>query len=332
VALLLRAIAILGLLLLSTAPAAAVCRIKGFASTGSATPSTWNLGTYSGANPPPPITITLTVTYTHVGGPGTCRAGIGFAAPFGTNVQTATMQLAGNPSIRPLPFTVTVGGANALTVSATSNPTVSVPLPPVVVSNSSGTITATVVVTITGLTPTSLPSAGAYTAGLVVNLFDLPTSTTVPVGGSNSLTLNATVTSGCSLLQSTGSLSLDFTADIVGGKATGTVTQNTSFNVSCNAASKIQISGSAMTRSPVGTPSAGFDILINHKTVAIFAGVSATLITNGTTPVIATSPTKSTAFGANQLVTLSTKLVPTANPLAAGIYRGVVHVKIDPTL
>jgi hypothetical protein len=102
--------------------------------------------------------------------------------------------------------------------------------------------------------------------------------------------------------------------------------------VSCNALSKIQLSGTAMTRSPAGTPSAGFDILINHKTTAIFAGVSATLITSGTTPVVATSPTKSTISGTNQLVTLSTKLIPTANPLAAGIYRGVVSVKIDPTL
>jgi hypothetical protein len=335
-ALLLRIAGIVALLVLSTAPAAAVCKVSGFPSSGSVTPSNWNLGTFAGRNPPPPASITLTITYsyTNTGGPGVCQPGIGFGASSGSAAtSTATLQLAGTPTVRPLAATITAGGANALTVSATAKPTVSVALPTANVNQASGTITTTLQLTLTGSIAAGIltvPQSGTYVTGFVANMFDRAVSTTTTVGGSNSFTMSAIVTSGCSLSQAAGPLSMDFTLDIVGGKATGTVPQSVSFLVDCNALSKMQLSSSAMTRSPAGTSSAGFDILINHRTTATLETASTTLITNGTTPVTVLSP-QTTTNGLNKIVTLTTRLLP-GNPLAGGIYRGVVSVKIDPTL
>jgi hypothetical protein len=336
-AVLMRIAGIVALLVLSTAPAAAVCKVTGFSSSGSVTPTSWNLGTFAGRNSPPPASITLTITYsyTNTGGPGVCKPGIGFGAAFGSAAtSTATLQLAGTPSIRPLAATITAGGANALTVSATAKPTVSVALPTANVNQASGTITTTLQLTLTGAIAAGIltvPQSGTYTTGFVANMFDRAVSTTATVGGSNSLAMNATVTSGCSLSQAAaGPLSMDFTLDIVGGKATGTVPQSVSFLVDCNALSKMQLSSSAMTRSPAGTPSAGFDTQINHRTIATLEAVSTVLTTNGTAPVTVLSP-QGTTNGLNKVVTLTTRLIP-GNPLAGGIYRGMVSVKIDPTL
>ena len=300
--------------------AMAGCDITGIQSVS---PATLNVGTYTATATPPPTTIAVTLTVTKTGnGNGNCQGG--FAMLRSAPPVQMTRQPPGPVA---LPYAITASGSSVL-YFAGGNPTI-VPFPNFHAPSGNATGSVTVVLTITPQTPVATPPVGIYLDQLALRVYNRQSNSYAFVG-QLPLTISASVVHSCTLV-TPNSMSLNFSADVATGIPAG-ATQSTSFNVNCSGPSRVQLTSSALVKTPAVSGNAVFDAMINFRAVASYGGTSATLITSGTTPVTVISPAATTLFGSNVPVNLGINLIPGRPLLGGSNYSGVLHVSVDPTL
>lgn len=300
--------------------ARAGCDITGFQSV---VPSTLDVGTYSATSIPPPTSISLTLTLTKTGnGNGNCQGE--FALYRAAPPAQMTRQPPANVA---LPYTVTYQGSTIL-YFAGGNPTI-VRLPNFHASSGNTTASVAITLTITPQTPLAAPPTGTYLDQLFVRVYNRNGNNSDFVG-QLPIVVSATAIHSC-YLSAPSSVSLNFTSDVATGIPAG-APKATSFNVNCTGPSRVQLSGSALVRPQAGPASGVFDSMINYRAVVNFGGASATLTTNGTSPVTVSSPSASTLVGSNLPVNLNVNLIPNRPLLGNSSYTGVLRVTVDPTL
>ena len=315
----LRLTAFLACCLAYSVAAHAACEITGIQSVS---PSTINVGNYTATSIPPPTTVALTLTVTKTGN-GSCQGGFSL---YRLTLPAQMTRLP--PALVTLPYTANSNGSNLLHSSA-GNPVI-VRLPNFNPPNGPATGTVTAMVTIVPQVPLAAPPAGTYLDLLMLRVYKREGSNSYDFVGQAPLVISTGSLQSCNLSVAS-NLSLNFTSDVATGIPAGAV-QATSFNVNCTGPSRVQLSGSALTR-PEGSPASGvFDSMINYRAVANFGGASATLTTNGAVPVTITSPSTSTLVGSNLPVNLNVNLVPNRPLLNSSGYTGVLRVTVDPTL
>lgn len=287
----------------------------------SATPSTFNVGNYTATTVPPPVSIAVTITGTKVGN-GSCQMGIALLrnSPPAQMVRVPAANVA-------LPYTATYNGSNIIYFAGG---TPAIQRVPNFNANNGNTFSVTVSITITPQTPLAAPAAGIYLDPLMLRVYNRNGGSNYSFVGQVPVTVSAASIQSC-YLSAPSSLSLNFSSDILQGLPAGAA-QSTTFNVNCTGPSRISLSGSALVR-PQGVQASGvFDLLINYRTIANFGGASATLITNGTAPVSATSTSASAIVGNNLPVNLNINLIANRPLLSGGSYSGVLRVIVDPAL
>jgi hypothetical protein len=176
-------------------------------------------------------------------------------------------------------------------------------------------------------------SAGPYTdTGVTMQLVRL-TNRNSPnlLIRSVSVTPTATVVAKC-VLSAASPSNLNFNAAISNGRPNPGFTAATSLTtVRCTAPTKLRLSGAALRTTPVATPQAGFDNLINWSAAGSFGAANATLTTTGAVAIQATSTATNVSSGAttNGTINITVNLLAT-NPLLAGAYSGILTIAIDP--
>lgn len=309
---------LLALLAIGSSPAVAGCTITGLQSIS---PATLNAGTYSASSAPAPTTFTVTIIANIFGnGIGSCQGAYGLVRATSPLQMTRTP-----PGPIALPYTITRGGGPILSFGPVA--TIVQGLPNTNAPNGSATAAFTVNLEVTPGTPLATPPTGSYFDQLSLQLFDVRGGTRT-LAGQLPLTVAATVVNSC-FLSAPGAITLDFSSDVASGIPAGAV-KSTSFNVSCTAPSRVQLSGSALVKTPAAVGNALFDAQINYRAVASFAGASTTLITSGTAPVTTTSTGLSSIIGAAVPVTLDVNLIA-GKPLIGGSpYASVLTIRVDP--
>ncbi len=298
----------------------AACEVTGIQSIS---PSTIFVGNYTATSIPPPTTVALTLTLTKTGN-GNCQAGFSLYRL----TLPARMTRLVPPTLVTLPYLANSEGTNLLHSTA-GNPAI-VRLPNFHPANGPGTGTVTATVTIVPQVPLAAPPAGTYFDVLMLRVYKREGGNSYDYVGQSPLTISTGSLQSCNL-SAPGSLSLNFSSDIVTGIPAGAV-QSTSFNVNCTGPSRLQLSGSALVMPSTTGASGAFDDLINFRAVANFGGASATLTTNGTTTATITSPSASTVVGSNLPVNLNINLIPNRPLRSSPSYSGVLRVIVDPTL
>lgn len=311
---------LLALLAIPSSAAIAGCTITGVQSMS---PATLNAGTYSASSAPAPTTFSITIIANIVGnGIGSCQGAYGLVRPTGP----AQMNRIPAGAIA-LPYSITRGGGPILSFGPVA--TIVQGLPNTNSPNGSATATFTITLVVTPGTPLATPPTGSYFDQLSLQIFDVRGGNRT-LAGQLPLTIAATVVNSC-FLSAHGAITLDFSSDVASGLPAGAV-KSTSFNVSCTAPSRIQLSGSALVKTSAAVGNALFDAQINYRAVASFAGASTTLVTSGTAPVTTTSTGLSSIIGAAVPVTLDVNLIA-GKPLIGGSpYASVLRITVDPAL
>lgn len=314
-------VALLPLLLGLASPGAeAACAITGVQSISV---GSINAGTYTSDAVPPPATVAVTVIINITGnGAGSCRGSWGLVRP------TAPATMARMPAATTtLPYSVSSSAGPVLSFGPQA--TTRVPIPDLAAPRGTSTVSFTALLTVTGTTPLTTPSAGTYFDQIALQVFDAQGSNST-LAGQIPLGVTANVTGACTLA-SPGSQSLNFAADVAGGIPKG-ATQSVRFNVNCTAPSRVKLTGTALTSTNTSPASAQFDSMINYKAVATFAGAAATLVTSGATPTTTTSTAASANPGSNLPVNVDVNLLANKPLLGGTTYSGTLRITVDPSL
>lgn len=305
-------------LLLGASPARAACEIVGVQSI---LPTVMNVGSFSSTAMPPPVTVSLSVTLIVVGHGGGCKGEYGLVRLLSPARMSRII-----PSPVTLPYQVTSNGGQVLSygISASQRRR----LPNFNVRNGETLIPVTLNFTVTPLAPLATPSAGSYSDQLTLQIFNREGGQRILVG-SALISVTAQVVESCQLVMP-GALALNFSSDVASGTPAGAV-QNLSFNVNCTGSARVQLSGSALTNG-TAAPSGAFDNFIDYRAVTNFGNASATLTTNGATPMTVTSPSASNLSGNNLPVSVNVNLIARRPLVGNKTYSGVLRITVDPTL
>lgn len=175
-------------------------------------------------------------------------------------------------------------------------------------------------------------SAGLYSdATVTIGIYELIFGVPLQALDELTFTVNASITSGCTLPapdQST----LDFTPAISAGIPNpGYILRSTFSGVSCTAPSRIRLTGSPMVTSPPTAPVAGFDNQINYLAIAQFGSATTALGTDVATQTTSVSTNVPSGSVSGATITVDVNLLA-GQPIIAGSYSSVLTVTIDPSL
>jgi len=175
-------------------------------------------------------------------------------------------------------------------------------------------------------------TAGNYTDSTVtVGIYELVLGAPSEALDEHVFTVNASITSGCTL-PAPDTSNLNFTPAISAGLPNpGFILRSTFNGVSCSAPSRIRLTGSPMAPTPTTGTVAGFDNEINYLAIAQFGAASAALNSNFTTQVTSAGTNVVTGAVSGATITVDVNLLA-GQPIIAGTYSSVLTVTIDPSL
>ncbi|MBU1209934.1 MAG: hypothetical protein KJ587_01515 [Alphaproteobacteria bacterium] len=175
-------------------------------------------------------------------------------------------------------------------------------------------------------------TAGNYAdSSVTVGIYELAFGVPWRVLDEQVFTVNASITSGCTL-PAPDTSKLNFTPAISAGLPNpGFILRSTFNGVSCSAPSRIRLTGSALVATPATGTVAGFDNEINYLAIAQFGAASAALNSNVAMQVTSAGTNVVSGAVSGTTITVDVNLLA-GQPIIAGSYSSVLTVTIDPSL
>ncbi len=175
-------------------------------------------------------------------------------------------------------------------------------------------------------------TTGSYADGSVtVGIYELSSGSPLQTLDEHIFTVNASITSGCTLPAPDVS-TLNFSSAISQGIPNpGFVLRSTFNGVSCTAPSRIRLTGSPLVATPAIGAVAGFDNAIDYLAIAQFGAASTALNTTVATQVTSAGTNVASGAVSGATVTVDVNLL-VGQPILAGTYASVLTVTIDPSL
>jgi hypothetical protein len=294
------------------------CRIK---EVTSITPASANAGTYTPPALPTARPVTITINL-RTDGEGTCKGSLAF-----NSYGPPLLQRVGGGGSMPYMIQTAAAGGTPLIYTGTDpdNRRLDFTLP-----SRARSVTVLVYVLMQP-TPAAPIAAGAYSDGLLLQVFNRKAWDHLTLAGSRPFTVAGTVAQVCQL-PPPDVANVNFTSAISNGLPNPGIVATVRFtNVSCTAPAHIRLSGQRLEPSAPLAPVAAFDNFIHWRASATFGAAAATLDTR--TASQATSATHNVVSGAVAGATITVDInLLRGQRVLAGSYSNILTVTIDPSL